>query len=208
MSDDLRPEFTARLAEYLLTGACVNLISPHGQGRRRTLQDLRQGMPVDVKIFHMNMRTYKSDYKGFYNAFHAQISGLPTHGYHFNKLLDLIEKIGRRSLLILHNFDEIECSNTAVNAYHHHFFQALNSINQRSNIALLCVSEKAYSKLSVGKIHMKSIDAESFHLPTLTLEQLLAELLRRKLPHTKQKTQALAKYLFNQPAPYSALDDL
>ncbi|MBL4775600.1 MAG: hypothetical protein JKY87_06055 [Mariprofundus sp.] len=165
MADLLRPEFTTMLADRLLAGACINLISPHGQGRRRTLRDLRQITPEYLKIFHLNMRHYKLDYKGFYDDLWGQVSDRVTHDHCFKALLKLIEETKQTSLLILHNFDEIKRSNTLPNTYHTHFFQALNSINGRSNIALLCVSEKAYPELSSSMLRI--------HLPTLSAQQLL-----------------------------------
>ncbi len=52
----LRPEFTALLTAKILTGESLNLISPHGQGRRRTLHDLRHNLPKPLQLFHFNMR--------------------------------------------------------------------------------------------------------------------------------------------------------
>jgi len=63
----LRPEFTSHITVQLLAEESINLIRPHGQGRRRTRYDLRQNLPASIHVFHMNMRSYKYDYKGFYD---------------------------------------------------------------------------------------------------------------------------------------------
>jgi len=54
----LRPEFTSKLASQLLEGVSLNLISQHGQGRRRTIQDLRHILPSDVKVFYCDMKRH------------------------------------------------------------------------------------------------------------------------------------------------------
>ncbi|MDQ6984575.1 MAG: hypothetical protein Q9M44_07645 [Ghiorsea sp.] len=36
----LRPAFTQQLADHLLSGQSIYLVSPHGRGRRQTLEDL------------------------------------------------------------------------------------------------------------------------------------------------------------------------
>jgi len=55
----LRPEFTSELARQLLEGASLNLISQHGQGRRRTIQDLCHILPHDVKVFYCDMKRHR-----------------------------------------------------------------------------------------------------------------------------------------------------
>ncbi|PCI43671.1 MAG: hypothetical protein COB41_06475, partial [Proteobacteria bacterium] len=52
----LRSEFTHQLFDVLLQGESINLISPHGQGRRRTLHDLRGIFPKSWKTFQVDMR--------------------------------------------------------------------------------------------------------------------------------------------------------
>lgn len=51
----LRPVFTQQLADHLLAGQSVNLVSPHGRGRRQTLEDL---MPLlsDVKVQKIDLK--------------------------------------------------------------------------------------------------------------------------------------------------------
>lgn len=51
----LRPVFTEKLTESLLQGGWINLVSPHGQGRRRTLSDLRQQLPASLPIVTVDL---------------------------------------------------------------------------------------------------------------------------------------------------------
>ena len=54
----LRPAFTEDLAARLAEGACINLVSPHGQGRRRTLADLYGCLPSSMQVLQANLRHY------------------------------------------------------------------------------------------------------------------------------------------------------
>jgi len=51
----LRPAFTHALADTLLAGKHVNLISPHGRGRRQTLLDL-EGLLNDVLVRKIDLK--------------------------------------------------------------------------------------------------------------------------------------------------------
>jgi len=51
----LRPAFTQALADTLLAGKHVNLISPHGRGRRQTLLDL-EGLLNDVLVRKIDLK--------------------------------------------------------------------------------------------------------------------------------------------------------
>ena len=65
----LRPEFTETLADKLLAGGCVNLISPHGQGRRRTLKDLSSILEGGLVIKQFNLREQQQDLLSLITAF-------------------------------------------------------------------------------------------------------------------------------------------
>jgi len=211
LSTYLRPAFTASLAESLLAGACINLISAHGQGRRRTLHDLRHTLADSLHIIHMNMRTYKVDYKHFLSDVTIQLKRQEASPQSLDSILGLIEKEERKSLLILHNFDELRCPESLNAGFNIDFFQALNSINHRDNIAMLCVSEYAYSnyllQVDGSEIPLSNLDAKAMDLPGITYDQILAELHRRNEHSSEALLQQLALSLRNQPAPYSALEN-
>jgi hypothetical protein len=51
----LRPAFTQHLAKTLLAGQSVNLVSPHGRGRRQTLIDLISLLD-DVQVAKIDLK--------------------------------------------------------------------------------------------------------------------------------------------------------
>ena len=205
----LRPEFTAALAHKLLAGACINLVSPHGQGRRRTLADLRAVLPDALQIFQIDMRIHKDDYQGFYDNLHVQL-GCPTMDTNqITLLLDLLEESAQPCLLILHNFDELRHRKAVKGGYNSHFMHALNSIPGRTNIGLLCVSECAHQHYLLSAdgamLPGSNLQAEVIQLPPLTRKQLLAELLSRNITLPDEELSALASYLLKHDSPYTEI---
>jgi len=116
----LRPEFTKQLKRHLLKGESINLIAPHGQGRRRTLQDLRSLLPYSHSMQQLDLRRDRID---------------P------NQWLSEVIDNSVKTLLILHNIDEPGPNGAPVN--NPQFIAQLNRLQQLSNISLLCVSEHA-----------------------------------------------------------------
>ncbi|MDQ6969952.1 MAG: hypothetical protein Q9M16_05540 [Mariprofundus sp.] len=212
----LRPEFTSELSHQLLAGASLNMISPHGQGRRRTLQDLQHQLPASLQIIHMNIRSYVSDYTGFFNHACAQSNIATAPPENLAELLDHIESGSKQQLFILHNFDELRPPDhidaDIDTQYDAHFFHAINSIKQRTHIALLCVSECEYHHYRLqadgSECLYASINAEAIILPALNSQQVLAELSRRDISQHKQTLQTLSTRLSKQAAPYAALEQL
>ncbi|MDX8387573.1 MAG: hypothetical protein R8M46_03435 [Ghiorsea sp.] len=81
----LRPEFTDCLVDKLLTGENINLISPHGQGRRRTLKDLKLVLKGKIQI--------------------EQFDVLRDNSADLISIIKRLEQVNEQSLLILHNYD-------------------------------------------------------------------------------------------------------
>ncbi|OIO74420.1 MAG: hypothetical protein AUJ57_02235 [Zetaproteobacteria bacterium CG1_02_53_45] len=211
MSCCLRPEFTQSLATRLLAGQSINLLSPHGQGRRRTLQDLRHILPESLRIHQINMRHHHADYNGFYHDLCLQIECSTSALGALDELLDLIEQSGQKTLLILHNFDEIRNRSALAGGYNQGFMQTLNSVRYRENIALLYVGECEYDNYLLQEdgtaLSDSTLDADRLELPALRLDQLLSELQRRALPLSANELNELAGWLLGQHAPYSILDE-
>ncbi|ATX82024.1 hypothetical protein Ga0123462_1160 [Mariprofundus ferrinatatus] len=199
----LRPEFTISLADRLCLGESINLISPHGQGRRRTLEDLQQYIPPSILIIQINMCFYRLDYKGLLKAIS---SNFWHHDDQISSLGDIFDQMQEKSLnalLILHNFDELWCSNHLQESYPRRFIDDLNDIRNRANISLLCVSEDRLEPID----HIK-LDASPLLLPEITHSQLLTEIRYRSLPVKHSDFSSLAEWLLKQKAPYSLLDEL
>ena len=58
----LHPAFTQALADTLLAGNHVNLVSPHGRGRRQTLLDL-ETLLVDVVVRKIDLKREQSKWQ-------------------------------------------------------------------------------------------------------------------------------------------------
>lgn len=192
--DCLRPEFTCRLAGRFTEGACINLISPHGQGRRRTLEDLRNLLGESVRVVQANLRDC------LHSASLLQAGLCRQAGCNDTSLDALAEHLARSSekwLIILHNFDELQTGEES--GFDNHFFKTLNSVATTANIALLCVSESAVHGLP---LHLEAID-----LPPVTETQLLNEIGRRHLQVASTEATPMAAWLLKQRAPYTLLDE-
>ena len=131
----LRPEFTRLLADHLLLGSNINLSGAHGQGRRRTLKDLCHILPDSLQIHQFDFRRDRTD-----------------------PLLWLEESADSsdQTLLILHNFNEMELGERAQT-----FLDHLIRLSNQQNISLLCITECE---------EQNSLKLESFQLPPLLPE--------------------------------------
>ncbi len=90
----LRPEFTQKLAEQLFNGAHINLISPHGQGRRRTLQDLRHALPDTLSVFQTDLKTHEGDLKTWVSqAITTKQTLLILHNFHLLSDISVLEQL-------------------------------------------------------------------------------------------------------------------
>jgi len=112
----LRPEFTQELAEKFIVGASINLISLHGQGRRRTLHDLQTLLPDSLTVQQLDLKRDPIDPVDWLSA---------------------AADSSRKTLLILHNFDVLNEGDSNSKQ----FIEHLNHIGQQPNISLLYVSE-------------------------------------------------------------------
>jgi len=186
----LRPEFTQQLVEQLQKQGCVHLISPHGQGRRRTLQDLKHVLPKGWIALQMDMRVAPSDV----DAFFAALCSLYAQAIH-DDIVDmdaLINKSAEYSdyiLIVVHNVELLNDDDVVL---------ALNKLCQNHHILLLYVFEK-----KPGTGFSNAVDC---YLPAVTHQQLMQELARRypKLSHAESVKKV--DWLLQQSAPYSQLD--
>ncbi|GAV19875.1 hypothetical protein MMIC_P0833 [Mariprofundus micogutta] len=209
----LRPEFTLSLAEQLLKGQSINLLSPHGQGRRRTLKDLRDILPDIMQIFHVNMRDYCSNFKAFCGELASQNGCINTGNDNLAELLDGMTQKACQTLLILHNFDEIRNSQAIAGGYNTTFFQALNSIQERQNMSLLCVCEQVLDHHLIhadgSEVRRSNLTCQLLALPELNPAQLMAELQRNNIALLDEtELVALSGWLADHSSPCSILDNL
>jgi len=194
MTEALRPAFTMELAERLQAGGTINLISLHGQGRRRTLTDLRQCLPSSLRVLQANLRDCPHSLTALLDTLARQV-GLAEITT-LEALLDRLASDHAATLIILHNFDELQPGEAS--GYDDPFFMGLNSIANRETIALLCISEQLPNTWP--------LQIEALPLPPLNRLQLLDELYRRQPPGTADKWPEIAAWLASQDAPYTLLD--
>ena len=121
------------LAERLMHGSNINLSGAHGQGRRRTLEDLSHILPDSVHIHQFDFRRDHSD----------PLNWLEENHYNSDQ-----------TLLILHNFNEMEPSEK-----NQSFLDRLIKLCKRQDISLLCITESE---------DQNSLKLESLQLPPLT----------------------------------------
>jgi hypothetical protein len=183
----LRPAFTESLVERLSTGACLALTSPHGQGRRRTLQDLRHALPASMRVLQANLRHCPQDQMQLLTTL-AEQAGISDA----DNLERLLEQLPRQTLIILHNFDELQPGEAS--GFDARFFAALNGMDKHAGLALLCVCESIPPELQ------RSIEACS--LPPLTGKEIANELALRGVAATSEQIESIA----HSPAPYSAIE--
>lgn len=175
-------------------GDCIVLVSPHGQGRRRTLEDLRGCLPASMPAFQANLRNYPSSLQAMLADLTSQTSLAPMDS--LDGLIDRLPQLSERTLIILHNFDELQPGR--ISGYDDAFFETLNGIRKRPGIALLCVSERLPEN---WPLHIETVP-----LPPLTPDQILAELTRRNVPAQPESWPEIASWLAGKPEPYSLLD--
>ncbi len=129
----LRPEFTEMLADRLRSGSNINLSGAHGQGRRRTLEDLRHALADSLHIYQFDFRRDRTN---------------PLNW------LEACEFNSGQTLLILHNFNEMEPGEIS-----RIFLERLIRLCKRPEISLLCITECEAQNL---------LGLESFQLPPLS----------------------------------------
>jgi len=183
----LRPEFTHQLFDVLLQGESINLISQHGQGRRRTLHDLRGILPKSWKTFQVDMRVVEKGEASLLDELLKQTKVEDMSNIH-DFMLEM-NKSSINNLIIIHNFHLLTDLNV---------ISCLNEIENYPYISLLCVSEE--------KKKNSTLLATDCILPMVTFAQLLAEIKRREFALNQEDMRLLATFLLQQTSPYSFLD--
>lgn len=142
----LRPLFTQQLAQRLMHGASINLVAPHGYGRRQTLRDLRSILPPEVSVLYADMKYYREDCAGMLAALSTQLN-LKTVASNLCQLIEELALIDQPALLILHNIDLLRYA-TYQQPYNPAFDVALlpylKNFTEHDKLALLTVSEAVY----------------------------------------------------------------
>jgi len=71
----LRPELTKTLLNKMLLGRHINLVSPHGRGRRQTVADVLSLKPEGITTLYIDLKRYEGNieiwFKTSINTLHS-----------------------------------------------------------------------------------------------------------------------------------------
>lgn len=211
--ESLRPTFTALVVKSLQHGRSVNLIGAEGAGRERLLEDIRHIMPPDT-VAIVSLKSYRYSYENLIREIWCQLGKPGKKPANFSELVEQCEQQNRQTILCLHNFDALFDSIENDAKYDSTFLDALNFCKNRSNIALLCVTQRSYtnSLISINNKPLRNslLDLEKKLLPALTQSEIHAELERTiapDMPYLRHDNLLgeLVKRIQANPKPYNFL---
>ncbi|MDM8565911.1 hypothetical protein QUF74_09690 [Candidatus Halobeggiatoa sp. HSG11] len=208
----LRPIFTENIVMTLIRGESINIYGARGQGRKRLLEDLRKCQLDDTQMLLINMRNFACSYQGFLEAFAKEIGYI---GDAAPKLGDLVNELerdngGRKTVILLHNFDSLFDNDRLHEEYGIRFFDSLNAIKNRQNMALVCVTEKphksymVYAKEVVD--HGSWLELQPKRLPLLSLELVGKEAQQHFSALYSDEPDLFGKMVISHRLPYPLLE--
>jgi len=193
-STPLRPLFTNVLYRRLKAGQSINLVGLRGAGCSRALQDVAElirnegGTPILV-----DLNKYKYNYAGFVEEAQEQLLLSAGNNRTAQKAIEgeyppvsLIlrehQTEHQHIYLLFDHFDAL--LDDPGQRLPKHFYDDLNSLNNKPNISLCCVTEKPHLQYRVhyrdekGEITvtLSWLDLQHFDLPHLMEEEIQAEL--------------------------------
>ena len=223
----LRPLYTKELLGKLMSGQSLNLIGVEEQGTERLLEDLKATAPADVDVALLDMRQHRRDIAGFLRAVQEEIAtagrrtkktttkkvAASSAGTNLNDLLYELDQRKRRLILLLNNFDSM-LELKAEYGYGIDYFSALNSIRNRGQIGLLCVTRAPWlasrieieAKKQIELVSTSSVlDLTPEMLPAMTYEQIRDEFGRAGHDPESLVTGRLCAVVQNDARPYMLL---
>ncbi len=206
----LRPDFTARMVQFLERGRSINLIGAEGVGRERLLADIRQCELPDTRTALVNMKHYRATYNGLVRELWSQLAGEEDAPATVSDVVERYEDGDDRIVLMLHNFDALLDTPDVDPKYNVAFYNALNYMKNKPRIALICVTRKPHDRSVIyvdGKFHGTSwLDLEPTRLPPLTYEEIVIEVKRQPLPDISlQERSTLIEAIREHDPPYPLL---
>jgi hypothetical protein len=202
----LRPTFTENIVMTLVKGESVNIYGSKGQGRERLLEDLQHCQFDDMQMLLINMKNYAGSYQGFVEDLGRKMGQTSSK---FELLLNELPSTDKKTVLLLQNFDSLFNNPKVHQQYGVRFFDHLNSIKNRSNMALVCATENLHSN-SVIYINRATnrgswLDLKPEPLPPFDLDQIRAE-LKRHLPGLRSHEEdQISNRVFAHHLPYPLL---
>jgi len=202
----LRPTFTENIVKTLLKGESVNIYGSKGQGRERLLEDLQHCQFDDMQMLLINMKNYAGSYQGFVEDLGRKMGQTSSK---FDLLLNELPSTDKKTVLLLQNFDSLLNNSKVHQQYGVRFFDHLNSIKNRSNMALVCVTENLHSNsmiyISRGVNRGSWLDLKPEPLPPFDLDQIRAELKRHFPALYSDELDQISNRVFAHHLPYQLL---
>lgn len=197
----LRPAFTKKLAQMLfLQHTSVNIYGEDGTGKKRVLEDLLKALRLagfeDYVPITIDFKNHAYRYAGMLQELHHQMGGKNTMFSGFKDFFQEIEQQNRWYLLSLYHFDAI-LDNPKIDPYYDaQFFDDLNSLKNKRNVALVVSTQRPHrgSCLFVeGKLYSNSwLNLKMEPILPLTDTQVKLELSKRLSDH-------YFEWLYNHP---------
>jgi hypothetical protein len=195
-STPLRPSFTNVLYRRLKAGQSINLVGLRGAGCSRALQDVAElirnegGTPILV-----DLNKYKYNYAGFVEEAQEQLLLSAGNNRSAQKAIEgeyppvsLIlrehQTEHQHIFLLFDHFDAL--LDDPKQRLPKHFYDDLNSLNNKSNVSICCVTEKPHLQYRVHykdeegqlAVTLSWLDLQHLDLPHLLEEEIQAELCR------------------------------
>lgn len=186
----LRPRFTRLLFQRLREGKSINLIGLPLAGCTECLRDVQQlAQEQDIITVYLDMKDYKYNYAGLLQDTHQQLiandllEGQKTLPSGINNLAIVVSEYANRetdTFILLDHFDDI--LDNEDQRLPKSFFDDLNSLRNRSNIAICCVTAKPHLQSKYhfedekGKLDntLSWLDLDAMLLPNLLDEEAAA----------------------------------
>ncbi|HAS40182.1 MAG TPA: hypothetical protein DCS93_06860 [Microscillaceae bacterium] len=184
----LRPAFTEKIAKnLLLQRTSVNLYGEDGTGKRRVFADIQKAFRnigfEEYQPIVIDFKNFAYKYAGMLREIHHQMGGQEEMYAHFNDFFKDIEQQNRWYILVLEHFDAI-LDNPKIDPYFNpQFFDDLNSLKNKRNVALLVHTQQPHRGSFVfvgGKAYSNSwLNLKMESMPPLTDMQVQLELSKR-----------------------------
>ncbi|MCI4625122.1 MAG: hypothetical protein L3V56_04080 [Candidatus Magnetoovum sp. WYHC-5] len=150
--DCLRKDFTEDILNNLLNGVrSINVYGNPRDGASRLLEDIKNSISKNAKVFIINIKNYKYDYSGFIKNLLEQCGlngGTPET---LDQVIEYFKDFNDKIILMFDKLDAIFNSEDNDRKYDITFFNCLNSLkntpntNIESQVSFLCTTEKTYS---------------------------------------------------------------
>ncbi|MCI0471468.1 MAG: ATP-binding protein [Candidatus Aminicenantes bacterium] len=213
----LREEFTGYMIKLMLENRIsINLIGDKGTGKTRLLEDICSSGLTGVKIVRVDLKAYENTYSGLLREMHSQLGLKGEIPPKLGEIFAGFENHQDKYLILMDNYDALLDNPQVDQGYDVGFFDDLNYIKNKKNIALLCATSRPHNALPVfiaGKSFRNSwLDLQKENLPPLDRSQIekeldrrLADPVRRRFKDQPHEHDLLVAAIHKKPYPYARL---